>query len=75
VREQWGRKSAEATLPLDEERGLEEKLVEFEKGIIIEALLQAKGVQVKAAKLLGISERSLWHRVKKFDLNPSQFKR
>jgi two-component system, NtrC family, response regulator AtoC len=36
----------------------------MEKGLIIETLKRAGGVQVKAAQLLGISPRSLWHRVK-----------
>ncbi|MFC1884007.1 sigma-54 interaction domain-containing protein [Thermodesulfobacteriota bacterium] len=77
VREQWSKDAEEERprLQLDQDRGLGERIVEFEKGMIIEALLQANGVQVKAARLLGISERSLWHRVKKFELNPSQFKR
>ena len=35
------------------------------------ALHKAGGVQAKAAKLLGISERSLWYRLKKLDINPT----
>lgn len=50
------------TAPLD-------KLVEdVEKDFIVDALQKSGWVQAKAAKLLGITERSLWHRVKKFNI-------
>ncbi len=44
---------------------LDETMAKIEKEIIIEALKKSDWVQSKAAKILGISERSLWHRVKK----------
>jgi two-component system NtrC family response regulator len=31
-------------------------------------LAQTNGVQAQAAKILGIAERSLWHRVKKLGI-------
>ncbi|WP_062017803.1 sigma-54 dependent transcriptional regulator [Aureimonas sp. AU4] len=37
----------------------------FERGRILAALRETNGVQVEAARLLGINERSLWHRIKK----------
>ena len=37
--------------------------------MIIEALKKTKGQQAKAAKILGISERSMWYRVKKYDIS------
>ena len=50
------------TAPLD-------KLVEdVEKDFIVDALQKSGWVQAKAAKLLGITERSLWHRVKKYQI-------
>jgi two-component system, NtrC family, response regulator AtoC len=36
------------------------------------ALKRTGGVQVRAAELLGISERSLWHRIKKLRINVSR---
>jgi len=45
---------------------LDETMAKIEREIIIEALRRADWVQSKAAKILGISERSLWHRVKKY---------
>jgi len=36
--------------------------------MILDALGKAGGVQARAAKALGISERSLWYRVKKLDI-------
>jgi transcriptional regulator with GAF, ATPase, and Fis domain len=34
----------------------------------MDALQKAGGVQARAAKILGISERSLWYRVKKLKI-------
>jgi len=36
--------------------------------MILDALRQTGGVQARAAKILGISERSLWYRVKKLGI-------
>ncbi|SDN69953.1 regulatory protein, Fis family [Desulfonauticus submarinus] len=58
------------TTPLN----LDQKLQEIEKHLILNALYQTKGIQRKAAKILGIKERSLWHRIKKYNLDPNQFK-
>ena len=48
---------------------VDEQLREIEKGIILEALRKSGGIQVRAAELLGIKERSLWHRIKKYDID------
>lgn len=53
-----------ATFPLDLVRRLED----MERDLILQALEQAGGVQVKAAELLCISERSIWHRIKKLGI-------
>ncbi len=53
---------------------LDGQLNEVEKLMIVKALTMAGGVQVKAARILGIKERSLWHRVKKHGIDPSRFK-
>jgi two-component system response regulator AtoC len=47
---------------------LDETLEDWERRLILEALREATGVQARAAKLLGISERSLWYRVKKLGI-------
>jgi transcriptional regulator with PAS, ATPase and Fis domain len=54
---------------------LDDHLKEIEIGIIMDALRKAEGVQVTAAELLGINVRSLWHRIKKYDIDVDQFKR
>jgi two-component system, NtrC family, response regulator AtoC len=51
---------------------LDDVAAAFERGLIIEALNQANGVQVRAAQLLGINERSLWHRLRKYDIAVSK---
>ena len=38
----------------------------------MQALEAADGVQAKAAGLLGIAERSLWHRIKKLGIKISR---
>ena len=50
------------------ESGLDGWLAEAERRLIVQALDQCNGVQVQAARMLGISERSLWHRLKKLDI-------
>ncbi len=54
---------------MDEGETLDERLAGIEKGIIIEAISRADGVQVRAAQFLGINPRSLWHRVKKHQID------
>jgi transcriptional regulator with PAS, ATPase and Fis domain len=43
------------------EQGLDNWLGNVEREMIVNALKRTSGVQVQAARLLGISERSLWH--------------
>lgn len=60
--------SLKDTLPLDEQIKL------FEKEMVVNALKEAGGVQVKAAGILGINQRSLWHRIKKHEIDVGMFK-
>ena len=60
----------EATLP----RSIDERMDEVERGLIIEALSRSGGVQVKAAEILGINQRSLWHRIKKLGIDVNSLK-
>lgn len=53
---------------------IDDRLDEIEKGLIIEALTRTGGVQVKAAELLGINQRSLWHRIKKHSIDTDSLK-
>ncbi len=53
---------------------LDERLNEIEKSMIIEALKKTGGVQVRATELLGINQRSLWHRIKKYDIDVKSIK-
>jgi two-component system NtrC family response regulator len=36
--------------------------------MILAALQQTQGVQARAAKILGVSERSLWYRIEKLGI-------
>lgn len=58
------RRNGRDTLPRD----LDAELERMEREFILEALRRSDGVQVKAARLLGIAERSLWHRIKKLGI-------
>ena len=60
--------SLPVNLPLDE------RLNEIEKSMIIEALRKTGGVQVRATELLGINQRSLWHRIKKHGIDVKRIK-
>ncbi len=48
---------------------IDERLAAIEKGMILDALARTGGVQVRAAALLGIKERSLWHRIAKHGID------
>jgi two-component system response regulator AtoC len=54
--EQWQRASM---------LSLDERIEQLERAFVVEALSRAGGVQAAAARLLGITERSVWHLVKK----------
>jgi transcriptional regulator with GAF, ATPase, and Fis domain len=54
---------------------LDDRLNNIQKGLIIEALTRSGGVQTKAAQLLGINQRSLWHRIKKLEIDVGSFKK
>jgi len=50
------------------EKNLDGWLEEVERRAILDALNQCNGVQAHTARKLGISERSLWHRIKKLNI-------
>lgn len=50
---------------------LNEMLQAFEKELIIRAMKKSGGVQVEAAKLLGVNHKNLWHKVKKHNIVPN----
>lgn len=53
---------------------LDERLAEIEKSLIVDALRKTGGVQVRATELLGINQRSLWHRIKKHNIDVKRIK-
>jgi len=59
---------------LSNDMALDGKLELIEKEIIIEALRKTGGIQVKAADILGINQRSLWHRIKKLHIDVNTFR-
>ena len=67
-------KNGEDLPPLPANAPLDHRLNEIEKGIIIEALRKTGGVQIRATELLGINQRSLWHRIKKHNIDVKNIK-
>jgi two-component system response regulator AtoC len=49
-------------------QNLNETVRNVERQLIVDALERCDGVQRKAAKLLGITERVLWYKVKKYEI-------
>ncbi|HSK08559.1 MAG TPA: sigma-54 dependent transcriptional regulator [Vicinamibacterales bacterium] len=47
-----------------------ERVAEFERSLIVEGLERAGGVQTRAARALGMSERHLRYKLKKYNLSP-----
>jgi transcriptional regulator with GAF, ATPase, and Fis domain len=71
------KQNGQETKPMEmgsQDMNLDHRLDELEKGIIIAALKQSSGIQKKAAEKLGIKERSLWHRIKKYNIDVTSFK-
>lgn len=58
----------------DEAADLDSRLAAYERTLIEAALSRTGGVQSRAAALLGIKERSLWHRVKKLGIAVGHFR-
>ncbi len=58
-----------------ENSSLDDRLSEIEKGMIIEAITRAGGIQVRAAEILGINQRSLWHRIRKYGIDTAAIKK
>ena len=50
------------------DQSLDEAISDLEKSMITDALTKTDGSQAKASKLLGISERSMWYRIKKYGI-------
>ncbi len=55
--------------------GLDAQLQAIEKQMIAAALQATGGIQVRAAERLGINQRSLWHRIKKYGIDAAVFKK
>jgi transcriptional regulator with GAF, ATPase, and Fis domain len=64
----------ETTIDSNGNADLDHRIKDYERRIIVDALRHSGGVQVKAATLLGIKERSLWHRIKKHQIDIADFK-
>ncbi|MFC1567459.1 sigma-54 interaction domain-containing protein [Thermodesulfobacteriota bacterium] len=64
----------EASQEAYDDSSIDDRLQQIEKGMINQALRNAAGIQVVAAELLGINERSLWHRIKKYNIDVSEYR-
>jgi len=53
-------------------QNLDDWLADIERRAIQQVLAACNGVQVQAARRLGITERSLWHRIKKLNIQISR---
>jgi two-component system response regulator AtoC len=53
---------------------LDEKVAQLERAFVMDALARSGGVQAAAARLLGVTERSVWHLVKKHRIEVAKLK-
>jgi DNA-binding NtrC family response regulator len=74
IRAGVGTGAAGRELTLDQlgTQNFDDWLAEVERNAIQQALAQCHGVQAQAARRLGITERSLWHRIKKLGIQISR---
>ena len=70
----WSIEEPNVGAKADKTISIDDKLQEIEKGMIINALKKTDGIQVRAAELMGINQRSLWHRIKKYQIDPAAYK-
>ena len=61
--------SVSQTVPIPETLSLPQAVEQLEREVIAKALSQTDGNKAKAARLLDISERALWYKVKKYGLS------
>ena len=54
---------------------LDEKVAHLERAFVVDALARTGGVQAAAARLLGVTERSVWHLVKKHRIDVTRLKK
>ena len=54
---------------IPESASINDRLREIEKGMVIQALRKTRGVQARAADLLGLTQRSMWHKIKKHNID------
>ena len=62
------------TVSSGDDKGIDQAMEEMEKSLILSALRQAGAVQKHAAKILGIKERSLWHRISKYNIDVAEIR-
>lgn len=65
---------SEASIKFPLPEGLDAYMAQSEAVVICQALERTGGVQTRAARLLGIKDRSLWHRLKKYGIEAREFK-
>lgn len=65
---------SQVMLSLPPTASINDRLREMEKAMIIQALKKTGGVQARAAELLGLSQRSMWHKIKKHHIDVRPFK-
>ncbi len=53
---------------------LRETVEEVERQLILDALKKCSGIQIEAAKLLGITEKNLWKKIKKHGIDVKELK-
>jgi two-component system response regulator AtoC len=54
---------------------LDDRMDQLERAFLVDALTRAGGVQAAAARILGVSERSVWHLVKKHAVEIEKIKK
>ncbi len=54
---------------------IDAQLQSIERQMIAAALQKTGGIQVRAAELLGINQRSLWHRIKKYGIDAQAYRK
>jgi DNA-binding NtrC family response regulator len=74
IAQSWPQSLNEEPFANMQDMDIDSRLQNLEKNMLTQALSQCRGVQKQAARLLGIKERSLWHRLKKYNVDAASYK-
>lgn len=64
----------ERDLKIQDGESLDDLIGKIERKILVDTLKRVDCIQAEAARILGVTERSIWHRIKKYQIDVKELK-